>query len=75
MFEKTLLNKIWLEKYKFYKQLPRKIKYKIEDAWSYSKRTSENKCITVNWHNSEWRENEFNRLLKTFHLLTNNKND
>ena len=75
MFEKTLLNKIWLEKYKFYKQLPRKIKYKIEDAWEYAKRTSEHKNTTVNWHNSEWRGNEFNRLLKTFYLLTNNKND
>lgn len=72
MFEKILLNKIWLERYKFYKQLPRKIRYKIEDAWEYAKRTSENKCITVNWHDAKWWGNEFNRLLKTFYLLPNN---
>ena len=70
MFEKALLNKIWLKKYKFYKQLPRKIKYKIEDAWHNAQRTKKYNYITVNWHDAKWWRNEFNRLLKTFYLLT-----
>lgn len=69
MFEKILLDKIWLEKYKFYNQLPRKIKTKIENAWHNMERTKRYKNVSVNWHKTERREEEFNRLLKVFYLI------
>jgi len=66
MFEKILLEKIGTAKFRFYKQLPQKIKYKIEDAWHNAQRTKKYSYITVNWHSSEWWENEFDRLLNIF---------
>ena len=70
-YEKMLLNKIWLQKYKFYRQLPMEIRFNIETAYWRYELTKRYTDITINWHDYKWRKKEFNRLLKVFYLIPN----